>query len=83
MVKYLRIFSYIRTSFLIYDFATNPIWISLYMRKISFPFLLVGAILPSSCMVTEGRVAIFILFLLCLKSQTYYLFYDVKGTFAI
>ncbi len=33
MVKYLRIFSYIRKPFLGYDFATAPFWISLYMRK--------------------------------------------------
>ncbi len=32
-------FSYIRKPFLIYDFATAPLWISLYMRKIWF-FLL-------------------------------------------
>ncbi len=34
MGKYLRISSYI-----IYDFATAPLWISLYMRKIWFSFL--------------------------------------------
>ncbi len=41
MGKYLRISSYIRKSFLIYDFAiaTAPLWISLYMRKILFCFL--------------------------------------------
>ncbi len=39
MVKYLRISSYIRKPFLIYDFAPDPIWISLYMRKILFSFL--------------------------------------------
>jgi hypothetical protein len=38
MVKYFRISSYMREPFLIYDFATDPIWISLYMRKISFSF---------------------------------------------
>ncbi len=38
MTKYLHIFSYIRKFFLIYDFATAPIWISLYMRKILFSF---------------------------------------------
>ncbi len=38
VVKYLRISSYIRNLFLIYDFAPDPIWISLYMRKISFSF---------------------------------------------
>ncbi len=39
IVKYLRISSYIRKPFLIYDFATAPFWISLYMRKIWFSFL--------------------------------------------
>ncbi len=39
MTKYLRISSYTRKAFLIYDFATAPIWISLYMRKIWFSFL--------------------------------------------
>jgi hypothetical protein len=39
MVKYLRISSYIRTPFLVYDFATAPLWISFYMRKIWFSFL--------------------------------------------
>jgi hypothetical protein len=34
MGKYLRISSYIRKPFLIYDFATAPLLISLYMRKI-------------------------------------------------
>ncbi len=39
MEKYLRISSYIRKPFLIYDFATASLWISLYMRKIWFSFL--------------------------------------------
>ncbi len=39
MTKYLRIYSYIRKPFLIYDFATTPFWISLYTRKIVFSFL--------------------------------------------
>jgi hypothetical protein len=39
MGKYLRISSYIRKPFLIYDFATAPLWISLSMRKILFYFL--------------------------------------------
>jgi hypothetical protein len=39
MVKYLRISSYIRKPSLIYDFATAPFWITLYMRKIRFSFL--------------------------------------------
>ncbi len=36
MGKYLRISSYIRKPFLTYDFATAPLWISLYVRKIWF-----------------------------------------------
>ncbi len=40
MVKYLCISSYIRKPFLIYDFAPDPIWISLYMRKILFSFFI-------------------------------------------
>jgi hypothetical protein len=36
--KILRISSYIRKAFLIYDFAPDPIWISLYMRKFFFHF---------------------------------------------
>ncbi len=37
--SYLRISSNIRQPFLIYDFATAPLWISLYMRKSWFSFL--------------------------------------------
>jgi hypothetical protein len=46
MGKYLRISSYIyiRKPFLIYDFATAPLWISLCMRKIGFSFLSVWEI---------------------------------------
>ncbi len=39
MRKYLRISSYIRKPFLIFDFATVPLWISLYMIKIWFSIL--------------------------------------------
>ncbi len=39
VVKYLRISSYIRKPYLKNDFATDPTWISLHMRKISFSFL--------------------------------------------
>ncbi len=38
MGKYLRISPYIRKPFLIYDFETAPLWISLYMRNIDFLF---------------------------------------------
>ncbi len=44
MVKYLRISSYIWKPFLIYDFATSPIWISLHMREIWFFFISVPSI---------------------------------------
>ncbi len=44
MMNYLRISSYIRKPFLIYDFATDPIWISIHMRKILFSFLSVFAV---------------------------------------
>ncbi len=39
MGKYLRISSYIRKPFLIYDFAPDPILISIYVRKFCFLFL--------------------------------------------
>ncbi len=45
MGKYLLISSYIRKPFLIYDFATAPLWISIYMRKILFSFLSVYLVL--------------------------------------
>ncbi len=38
MCKYLVI-QYMRRSLVIYDFATAPFWISLYMRKIWFLFI--------------------------------------------
>ncbi len=44
--KYLRISSYIRKPFLIYDIATAPFWISLYMRKIWFSFFIGVSRLP-------------------------------------
>jgi hypothetical protein len=40
IVKYLSIASNITNPFLIYDFATDPIWIALYMKKIFFSFFL-------------------------------------------
>ncbi len=39
MRKCANIQSYIRRPLVIYDFATAPFWISLYMREILFPFL--------------------------------------------
>jgi hypothetical protein len=38
MTNGLLIFGYIFARYLIYDFAPDPIWISIYMRKISFFF---------------------------------------------
>ncbi len=42
MIKYLRSSAYIRKPFLIYDFASDLILISLYMRRIFFSFLSVN-----------------------------------------
>ncbi len=42
MVKYLPISSYSRKPFLIYDFAPDQLWISLYLRKILFSFYQCG-----------------------------------------
>ncbi len=44
MTKYLRISPFIRKPFLIYDFAPDPFWISLYMKKNLFSFLTVHCI---------------------------------------
>ncbi len=44
MGKNLRFSSYIRKPFLIYDFAPDPIWISLYVRIIFFSFCSVRTI---------------------------------------
>jgi hypothetical protein len=38
MMKCVNISPYMRRPLVIYDFATAPSWISLYMRKILFPF---------------------------------------------
>ncbi len=53
MTKYLCISSFIRKPFLIYDFATAPIWISLYMRKILFSFLSVPDTLLLTIMIHD------------------------------
>ncbi len=47
MGKYLRISSYSRKPFLLYDCATDPLWISLYMRTIWF--LQCTSVLPIFC----------------------------------
>ncbi len=43
MGKYLRIFSYVWKPFLIYDFATAPLWISLYIWG-KFDYLFIRAV---------------------------------------
>jgi len=61
MDKYLRISSFIRKPFLIYDFATVPFWISLYMRKIWFPFFISAGQpcwWPPDDIASEGRAAL-------------------------
>ncbi len=58
MGKYLRISSYIRKPFLIYDFATAPLWISLYKRKIWIPFLSVYVILWYSFIHGIGQIGL-------------------------
>ncbi len=54
--KYLSISSNIRKAFLIYDFATAPLWISLYMRKIWFSFLSVYMDQSASVFLSQGPV---------------------------
>ncbi len=49
MGKNLRISSYIRKPFLIYDFAAAPFWISLYMKKILLSFLSVYPVVLCTC----------------------------------
>ncbi len=44
IVKYLRISSYFRKPFLIYDFATDPIWISYIWGKFFFLFYQFGKV---------------------------------------
>jgi hypothetical protein len=64
MGKYLRTSSYLKKPFLIYDFVTGPLWISLYMRKVFFSFLSVslGTRCPISFLSWEnvGRVLQFL-----------------------
>ncbi len=47
MVKYFCISSYIRKHFL-YDLATDPMWISLYMKKFRFLFYQCGLVYEDS-----------------------------------
>ncbi len=42
MVNYLRMYSFIRNPFLIYDFAPDPIWISLYTYEENFVFFFIS-----------------------------------------
>ncbi len=66
MRKYFPIYC-MSTPLVIYDFATAPFWISLYMRKIWFSFLSVNPCRPSQalavpaepCMPDPGRAPYF------------------------
>ena len=69
MTKYLRISSYIRKPFLIYDFATAPSWISLYMRKILFYFLSVYTLLDKRYYSTRYSVYV-------TDADTIYIFFE-------
>ncbi len=61
MVKYLRISSYTKKPLLVYDFVTAPLWISLYMRKIWFPFFNQCTLtLKYRCVPNEMRPLIFL-----------------------
>jgi hypothetical protein len=55
IVKYLRISSYIRKLFLIYDFAPDPIWISLYMREIVICYIVIQYVKPLQVAHTISR----------------------------
>ncbi len=44
MGKYLRISSYIRKPFLIYAFATAPLWISLYIYEENLIFFFISVL---------------------------------------
>ncbi len=55
MTKYLRISSFNRKPFLIYDFATSPLRISLYMRKILFYFLSVQKVWFRLSVITRNQ----------------------------
>jgi hypothetical protein len=58
LTKYLRIFSYIRKPFLIYDIATAPIWISLHMMTILFYFLSVWALIRPKLIYTTTSLIV-------------------------
>ncbi len=60
MGKYLPSSSNIRKPFFIYDFATAPLWFSLYMRKIKFSFLSVWWLLDCCCKCGSSKASIFI-----------------------
>ncbi len=49
--------SYMGKPFLLYDFITAPLWISLYMRQIFFSFLSVYPIVPSAVKHWDKRVS--------------------------
>ncbi len=80
MGKYLRVSSYIRKPFLIYDFATAPLWISLNMMKIWFYFLSVYTCL--SFALSSLRLSVFV-FWPCIYPLSLAVFCPVLSTLAL
>jgi hypothetical protein len=83
MVKYLRISSNIRKPFVIYDFVTDPISISLYVRKLFFSFLSVhekNCLSFSSVYCTVSDL--FVQNTYCIQRSIYYLSVHKKEPFA-
>jgi hypothetical protein len=64
MGKYLRISSYIRKPFLIYDFATAPLWISIYSiwGKVYLNFYFISAQLPRDDICIPSHFYLFYVF---------------------
>jgi hypothetical protein len=49
---------YMRRPLVIYDYATAPFWISLYMRKIWFSFYISAIIISASPFLCQSRVTV-------------------------
>ncbi len=76
MGNYLRISSYIRKPFLIYDLASAPIRISLYIWKIWFSFY--QCAYHSTCYLFYGNIFMFILIFFSGGSYKTYLRHSTK-----
>ncbi len=75
--KCLRISSYIRKPFLKYEYATDPIWISLYEEKFVFFLLVYGSSEPSLKSQSTFLQYFFLIFLcqICLFSSCFSSFF--------